>query len=94
MENLFEVFQATAIASYNYEARPYPGNIVLFNASQQLIDVGGDRTLGWWDFVAGEITIHEIPGEHFSIIREPQVRVLAERLMLCRDRTLAAFVTT
>ncbi|NEQ72232.1 MAG: amino acid adenylation domain-containing protein [Okeania sp. SIO2C9] len=89
LENLFEVFQATAIASYNYEARPYPGNIVLFNASQQLIDVGGDPTLGWRDFVAGEIEIHEIPGEHFSIIREPQVRVLAERLMLCRDRALA-----
>ncbi|NES64619.1 MAG: amino acid adenylation domain-containing protein [Okeania sp. SIO2D1] len=89
LENLFEVFQATAIASYNYEARPYPGNIVLFNASQQLIDVGGDPTLGWRDFVAGEIEIHEIPGEHFSIIREPQVRVLAEKLMLCRDRALA-----
>ncbi|NEP08027.1 MAG: hypothetical protein F6K34_26595, partial [Okeania sp. SIO4D6] len=84
-----EVFQATAIASYNYEARPYPGNIVLFNASEQLIDIGGDRTLGWRDCVGGEIEIHEIPGEHFSIIREPQVRVLAERLMLCRDRALA-----
>ncbi|NEP09078.1 MAG: amino acid adenylation domain-containing protein [Symploca sp. SIO2C1] len=90
LENLFEVFQATAIASYNYEARPYPGNIVLFNASQQPIDLGGDRTLGWGDFVAGEIEIHEIPGEHFSIIREPQVQVLAEKLMLCRDRTLVA----
>ncbi|NEN87818.1 MAG: amino acid adenylation domain-containing protein [Okeania sp. SIO3H1] len=89
LENLFEVFQATAIASYNYKARPYSGNMVLLNASQQLIDIGGDRTLGWRDFVAGEIEIHEIPGEHFSIIREPQVRVLAERLMLCRDRALA-----
>ncbi len=89
LENLFEVFQATAIASYNYEARPYPGNIVLFNASEQLIDIGGDRTLGWRDYVGGEIEIHEIPGEHFSIIREPQVRVLAERLKQARDRALA-----
>ncbi|NET59238.1 MAG: hypothetical protein F6K47_24790 [Symploca sp. SIO2E6] len=27
LENLFKVFQTTAIESYNYEARPYPGNI-------------------------------------------------------------------
>ncbi|MGK7902911.1 MAG: amino acid adenylation domain-containing protein [Hormoscilla sp.] len=88
LENLFEVFQATAIAAYNYEARPYQGNIDLFNASHQPIDIAGDRTLGWGYLVAGEIEIHEISGDHFSIIREPQVRVLAERLKQARDRAL------
>ncbi|AOW98783.1 hypothetical protein BJP34_04335 [Moorena producens PAL-8-15-08-1] len=89
-ESLFEVFKTTAFASYNYEAQPYPGNIALFNASEQPIDIAGDPTLGWRNFIAGEIEVHEIPGDHFSVIREPQVLVLAERLKLCRDRALAA----
>lgn len=90
VESLFEVFKTTAFASYNYEAQPYPGNIALFNASEQPIDIAGDPTLGWSNFISGEIEVHEIPGDHFSVIREPQVVVLAEQLKLCRDRALAA----
>lgn len=86
LQNLWRVFQATSDGIYSYEERSYPGNIALFNASQQPIDIAGDRTLGWGDLVAGEIDIHEIPGDHFSIIREPQVRVLAEQLKLYCDR--------
>ncbi|NEO16390.1 MULTISPECIES: non-ribosomal peptide synthetase [unclassified Moorena] len=90
VESLFEVFKTTAFASYNYEPQPYPGNIALFNSSEQPIDIAGDPTLGWRNLVGGEIEVHEIPGDHFSVIREPQVLVLAERLKLCRDRALAA----
>ena len=39
-----------------------------------------DSKDGWRELVRGNIETHEIPGNHLNIIKEPGVRVLAERL--------------
>ena len=40
----------------------------------------GDPSLGWESLAAGGLEVAETPGDHYSILREPQVRSLAERL--------------
>ena len=37
-------------------------------------------TLGWGDLVANGLDVQQIPGNHTTLMQEPHVRVLAEKL--------------
>jgi len=45
-----------------------------------------DETTGWGALTSGEIEIHTVSGNHFTIVREPYVRNLAEQLADCINR--------
>jgi hypothetical protein len=47
------------------------------------------RTRGWKRLAAGGLTVHDVPGNHFTMIQEPQVRLLAEQLNACIDAAIA-----
>ncbi|MEM1169010.1 MAG: thioesterase domain-containing protein [Cyanobacteria bacterium P01_H01_bin.35] len=83
MQDLYQVYHATAKAACNYEARPYVGAINLFNASQPSVEIDIDEKLGWEDWIKGKIEAYEITGDNHSIMREPDVVFLAEELALC-----------
>jgi thioesterase domain-containing protein len=39
----------------------------------------------WRPFVSGGIDVHVVPGDHDSMVLEPNVRVLAEKLRACLE---------
>ena len=80
MRQLLRVFKANLQAMYRYIPQPYPGRITLFCASEQIVEVTQDQTQGWGELTTVGIETHKIPGDHYSIIREPQVQVLAKQL--------------
>jgi thioesterase domain-containing protein len=41
---------------------------------------------GWNDLAAGGVEVHDVPGTHNSMVQEPHVRALAEKLEQCLDR--------
>jgi thioesterase domain-containing protein len=43
---------------------------------------------GWRELVEGRIEVHEITGNHINIIKEPHVRLLAEKLKGCLETPL------
>jgi len=49
---------------------------------------------GWGRLAAGGIDVHIVPGNHFTMMREPFVEALAARLRACIDETLPAFAAT
>lgn len=67
-------------AGQKYKPEVYEGNVTLFRATIQPLGIYPDPTLGWEAFVAGDLEIHDVPGHHGSIVAEPYVRVLAEKL--------------
>ena len=66
---LYGVFRANSLALSRYRPRPYAGRITLLRAG-----AAGD---GGWDALASEAKVRAIPGDHFSLLREPHVAVLA-----------------
>jgi thioesterase domain-containing protein len=66
-----------------YVPRVYLGSVTLFRASKRLAGYNNDPDLGWSKLAAGGLESHEIPGYHGSIVTEPRVRILAERLRVC-----------
>jgi len=74
-----------------YVVRPYPGTVTLFRPPLEIAHVLGEGRVtnarrelvfhdnGWGAHVA-RLVVHEVPGDHDSMVLEPNVRVLAARL--------------
>ena len=77
MRQLFEVFKANRIAIANYQPMPYSGRVVQFRASSPQED------RGWSSLVTGELETYLIPGDHYGMMLQPHVRVLAQKLGAC-----------
>lgn len=65
-----------------YKPGRYNGAITLFRATEEPYDIVPDPTNGWSNYAGGSIEIIDIPGHHGSIMREPRIQYLANRLML------------
>jgi len=83
--HVFEVFKGNLQAMWDYRPRPYRGRITLFASQEQptAIEIARDPCLGWGAWAEGGVEVHRIPGRHLDIIKEPNVRVLAEALRAC-----------
>jgi acyl-CoA synthetase (AMP-forming)/AMP-acid ligase II/thioesterase domain-containing protein/acyl carrier protein len=68
-------------ARTGYRAQPYPGDITLFRALTRYAPAYSmDEFLGWRDVTQGTLDVHEIPGDHYSMLNPPNVEVLAQKL--------------
>ncbi|PSB02088.1 non-ribosomal peptide synthetase [Merismopedia glauca] len=65
----------------------YPVKVSLFRCQVQRPKEALSADFGWGDLVAGNVEIHHVPGEHYGMLREPGVRVLAEILQRCLERS-------
>ena len=54
--------------------------ITLFNAAEAFKDRVFAEDRGWGALAARGVTVHTIPGNHYTLLNEPQVQVLAEQL--------------
>jgi thioesterase domain-containing protein/acyl carrier protein len=73
-------------AIWDYVPKPYDGRLDLFRAINQKEIWEPDSVLGWTELALGGIQVHDIPGDHISIIEEPNVGILAERLRQCLSK--------
>jgi thioesterase domain-containing protein len=74
------VFEANLRAVERYVPRPYPGPVTLFRAAEAPPSTPEPGDLGWGALAAGGLEVHQVPGHHHSILRAPNVQVLADRL--------------
>lgn len=79
IKRLFTIFKNNLYALCHYQPGKYAGEIHLFQASAF---TGGDQvelTHGWHQF-ATHVTPQTVPGNHYTMLRDPQVEVLARLL--------------
>ena len=79
LRRLFDRFRANHYALYTYKPDPYSGDLLLFRASQRMGEEEEEATRGWGELVTGELRIYDLPGNHYTLLRE-EVGALAERL--------------
>src|SRR6185312_727014 len=83
LRRLLRVYQTNAGGYLSYRARPYPGPVTLFRAADAGFDPGLGADLGWGRLILGAVDLHEVPGDHITLLAEPHVAVLAGRLRAC-----------
>ncbi len=87
-----EVIGANMQALDEYIFQVYPGRITLLRTDDEnrceAVGEQYDPQFGWGDIV-GELDMHYIPGSHLSVMEEPYVQILAEKLKGCLEKAYA-----
>jgi len=84
-ERLARVDQMNNQAYNKYRMRPYDGPIHLFRAKEQRFYLDDFEFLGWKPFAKKGIVIHEVPGDHRTILYPENGEELARILQACLD---------
>jgi amino acid adenylation domain-containing protein len=82
---LRDVRDSNATAAERYRLRPYAGKTALIRAAEKSLRSSEDP-LAAWNGLISNLDIHEIPGDHYDMLVEPQVNSLAECLKRCIDK--------
>jgi amino acid adenylation domain-containing protein len=82
IRSLLPIVYANSQATYRYVPRPYPNRITLFKATEQPDSLKNDLTLSW-SSLASDIQLHQVPGNHLSLLKQPHVQTLAQQLGQC-----------
>jgi thioesterase domain-containing protein len=78
--HLFQVFQSNVRALNQYRPADYSGPGVLFKA-QEAADEGRAAPDGGWAALVGDnLAVYPVPGNHYTVLRPPNVATLANRL--------------
>jgi aspartate racemase len=78
-QQIYIVWNAHERARRSYLPHPYPGRITLFHTQEFQIRFP-EYQARWEALAGGGVECHFIPSSHRDLLREPYVRVVAERL--------------
>ena len=78
IQHLFEVYKANLSADRSYVTPPVPCPVTLLKATEQPERRRNEVIDQWRALASAGIDIQLIPGNHFSILREPNVECLAD----------------
>ena len=70
------------IAASTYKPARFPGKVTLFRVIDRPNYVHSDPTAGWQAYAA-EVEVHDVPGDHATLLDDPNVGALAEELRKC-----------
>ena len=83
IRELYAVFCRNLKLLSGYVPGIYGGSVDYFRSSGAANAVEGAATRGWRRYVRGDVNVHRIPGDHYTILRESHVETLAEQLEAC-----------
>ncbi|RKZ84633.1 MAG: hypothetical protein DRR19_17430 [Candidatus Parabeggiatoa sp. nov. 1] len=87
IQGFIDVYKANCRIDYSPQNLK-PTRITLFQASElieghELNEQKAEPTWGWHQYADGEVDIQVVPGDHFTMMSQPNVRVLADKLRAC-----------
>ncbi|RKZ39029.1 MAG: non-ribosomal peptide synthetase, partial [Candidatus Parabeggiatoa sp. nov. 3] len=95
IRGLIDVYKANCQMDY-IPKNIKPTRIVFFQASEFIGELMGghdelveaEPTWGWSQYAEGSVNIQVVPGSHFTMMSQPNVQVLAEKLKVCLEQSL------
>lgn len=67
----FYIINTYRRALERYQPKPYDGNVLLIRSKQR-----ANEPAGWQDLLLGQVHTRVLPGEHLTVLREPNVRAV------------------
>jgi thioesterase domain-containing protein/acyl carrier protein len=81
LHRLFRVFKTNMKALRAYVPGEYAGHVTYVRAAE---NDAGDMSKDWRELALGGVDVHQLPGDHYSILKQPHVDALAQ----CIERQL------
>jgi non-ribosomal peptide synthase protein (TIGR01720 family) len=96
-----KIYQYHGRAIRNYLPRVYPDRITLFRSSEVVDNKSyqnmyehpsfADPAMGWGPLSPEPIEIYRVPGSHGQIVTEPYVRIMAQQMHACLEKSKEVF---
>jgi thioesterase domain-containing protein len=83
MPHLLNLIDTNFQADRDYHPQVYAGDVYLFRCRVQSMEYALYADLGWSKLVDGTLAVYNIPGNHYDLLKEPNIRSIAENLKLC-----------
>jgi amino acid adenylation domain-containing protein len=80
----FHIIDTYDEAIKRYAPKPYSGPVTVMRAEAS----PGDD-MGWRTIVTGPVDVRVVPGDHYNMIKEPQVKKLVQELSACIERAVS-----
>lgn len=80
-----KISQQHNIAYNNYKMQPFDGTIDLFKAKNRVYFVDDAKFLGWKKFALKGVRVHEVPGDHKTMLLSPNDKEFARALQSALD---------
>ncbi|MBH8565273.1 hypothetical protein I8748_24340 [Nostoc sp. CENA67] len=87
---LLRVLQANTKAMNSYIPPFYEGKMTLLRTDKPMGNSFNEPTLGWNKFAKGGVEVHRFPGNHFTLLKHPNVQILAQQLKSFLDHNTFA----
>lgn len=84
---LFKLFKANVESLNNYTAPTFDGRATLFVADERFLKSIENPVPGWQRLVGKGLELDTVPGDHYTMLRKPNVRTLATKLGAYLDAT-------
>jgi len=81
---IFRLFVINTKSMIKYRPDPYDSRISLFQAREDFVKTR-HRPYGEWTRICENVELHEVPGNHLTMIHEPHIRELATKLGAALD---------
>ena len=78
---------AIRLAASRYVPPVWTGRLALFRVAEPHVDAYDYPEMGWTGLAQGGIALHDIAGSHVTMFSEPQVQVVAARLLELLQRS-------
>jgi thioesterase domain-containing protein len=90
IRGLIDVYKANCQMTY-IPQNIKPTRITLFQASElieghELNEKKAEPTWGWNQYAEGSVNVQVVQGDHFTMMNQPHVPVLAEKLKVCFEQ--------
>jgi thioesterase domain-containing protein len=82
VQHLWNVFKTNIYAAREYRPQAFAGRLTLLRAEDGSFTAHekNDPTGGWGSLASGGVEVQAVPGDHFTLLREPHVQIVAEWL--------------
>jgi amino acid adenylation domain-containing protein len=88
LRRLFAVFKAHVHAARAYRPQRYAGDLTLILPEQH--EPNADPSFEWQALLDGKLAVQRVKGTHYTMLRAPQVRQIAELIRRSIDEALQA----
>ncbi|WP_010099277.1 non-ribosomal peptide synthetase [Ornithinibacillus scapharcae] len=86
-KTLYKLYKYHRTAVLNYQAQQIDNNLSIYKALENHLADSAQGDLGWGQVTKKNVYVTEIPGTHYTMLAEPNARVVAEKLAEKLSRT-------
>ncbi|HEX3128096.1 MAG TPA: non-ribosomal peptide synthase/polyketide synthase [Thermoanaerobaculia bacterium] len=90
LRRILRVYQANTLAARRYVASRYPDRVTVFRAADIPAGATQPPDLGWGRVSGEPVDIHTVPGDHITMLAEPNVHELARSLKAALEDAFSA----